>query len=146
MYSIERTLWGFKLTFDQTISNEGMQKWLKESQQALVGVKGNFGILVDMRTLRPLTTAAQNTMIDGQQMYKKAGMVRSVLILNGMGLTLQFRRLAIVSGVYQWERYIDGSSITNWEQVGIDWLTKEIDPDMSSGWLKSPLRQDRRLE
>ncbi|MCX6138795.1 MAG: hypothetical protein NTV54_15050 [Ignavibacteriales bacterium] len=129
MYSIERKPWGFKLTFSDTISDDEMKKWVKESQQALVGAPGKFGILVDMRNLKPLAQEAQNTMVGGQQLYKKAGMERSAVVLNSMAVTLQFKRLAKDSGIYQWERYIDAASKTNWEQVGIDWIGKGIDPD-----------------
>ena len=133
MYSIERQLWGFKLTFADTISNDEMQKWVIASQHALSRVSGNFGILVDMRSSKRLASQVEDTMIEGEQLYRRAGMVRSVVILNSMALTLQCRRLAQDSGIYERERYIDASSTTNWEQVGIDWLTKGIDPDLGIG-------------
>jgi hypothetical protein len=106
-----------------------MKKWVKESQGAPAGASGKFGIFVDMRALKPLSSEAQNLMVGGQQLYKKAGMERSVVILNSVALTLQFKRLAKDSGIYQWERYLDASSKANWEQLGIDWITKGTDPD-----------------
>jgi len=129
MHAIEKKPWGFKLTFGETILDDEMKNWAKESQHALVGATGKFGVFVDMRTLKPLAPEVQNTMVGGQQLYKRAGMERSVVILNSMAVTLQFKRLAKDSGIYQWERYIDASTKHNWEQAGIDWLTKGTDPD-----------------
>jgi hypothetical protein len=132
MYNLEKKPWGFKLVFAETISNEEMKRWVKESQNALFGAAGKFGILVDMRSLKPLSPDAQDTMVQGQQLFKKAGMERSAVILNSMALTLQFKRLAKESGIYVWERYIDASSHADWEQIGISWVTKGIDPDRKS--------------
>ena len=129
MHTITKQPWGYKLTFAEMINNEEMKQWVKESQHALIGVKGQFGVFVDMRALKPLAAETQNTMVEGQQLYKKGGMERSVVILNSMALTLQFKRLAKDSGIYQWERYIDASSKPTWEQAGLDWLTKGVDPD-----------------
>ncbi len=32
-------------------------------------------------------------------------------------------------GIYEFERYIDASSVADWEKVGIDWISNRIDPD-----------------
>lgn len=50
-------------------------------------------------------------------------------IVNTSIVKMQFKRIAQETGIYQWERYIDSSTIKDWEEVGIDWLTKSIDPD-----------------
>jgi hypothetical protein len=42
---------------------------------------------------------------------------------------MQFRRIGKETGIYEWERYIDASSVADWEKIGIDWLSKGIDPD-----------------
>ncbi len=42
---------------------------------------------------------------------------------------MQFKRIARETGIDQWERYINASATPNWEQVGIDWLTRAADPD-----------------
>jgi hypothetical protein len=47
-------------------------------------------------------------------------MDRSVVILANSVTTMQFRRIAQETGIYQWERYIDASKVTNWEEIAID--------------------------
>ncbi len=56
-------------------------------------------------------------------------MVRSVVIVDSALTKMQFQRIAKQTGIHAWERYIDASSITDWEKVGIDWINKGIDPD-----------------
>ena len=129
MYKIERQDYGFKLTFADFIKADEMRQWVEESKKALAGAPPAFGIFVDMRDLKPLPQDAQAAMQDGQKLYKQKGMQRSVVILNSTILTMQFKRIAKETGIYDWERYIDASSVPNWEKVALDWIKNEIDPD-----------------
>ncbi len=98
-------------------------------QKALTGSAKEFGVFVDMRTLKPVSPEAQEIMQTGQKMYKDNGMNRSVVVVNSAILKMQFQRIAKETGIYQWERYIDASSVENFEKVGLDWLVNSIDPD-----------------
>ncbi len=129
MYKIEKKDYGFKLTFGETIPVDEMKRWFDESKKALAGAGDGFGVFVDMRTLQPLLPEAQAVMRDGQALYKQKGMVRSVVILANPVITLQFKRIAKESGIYAWERYIDASSVANWEAVGVAWVRDGKDPD-----------------
>ncbi|MCK5165408.1 MAG: hypothetical protein KAQ72_16935 [Desulfobacula sp.] len=129
MYKIEKKDYGYKLTFDGFIKGEEMKLWVDESKKILAGAPKEFGIFADMRTLKPLPTDAQPLMQEGQMSYKKKGMVRSVVILNNAVTKMQFQRIAKETGIYEWERYVDASAINDWEKVGIDWISKGIDPD-----------------
>lgn len=51
------------------------------------------------------------------------------MILSDAITTMQFKRIAKETGIYEWERYINASATPNWEQAGADWLTKAADPD-----------------
>lgn len=68
-------------------------------------------------------------MEEGQKLFKQKGMTRSVVILNSPIVTVQFKRIAKETGIYNWERYLDASSTPDWEQKGRRWLTDGIDPD-----------------
>lgn len=129
MFSIEKKPWGFYLTFADSIHKDEMEKWVGESKKALIGHPKEFGVFVDMRKLKPLDEETQKVMVGGQQLYKAAGMNRSVVILDSIAVTLQFKRLARESGIYSWERYISAPENPHWEHIGVDWLTKGIDPD-----------------
>jgi len=129
MYQIQTTPYGFRLTFGGFIQLAEMQKWRDESKAALASAGKNFGVFVDMRTLKPLPPDAQVTMEEGQKLYKAKGMTRSVVIVDNAITRMQFKRIAHETGIDVWERYIDASAQANWEQLGIDWITSAKDPD-----------------
>ncbi len=111
------------------MSAEEMAQWLKESGQMLVDVCESFSVFVDMRTLVPLDTAGQAFIGEGQRLYKRAGMERSVVILKSPVIVMQFKQIAISSGICDYERYIDASAEPSWEQIGLDWILNGVDPD-----------------
>ncbi len=129
MYKIEKKDYGYRLTFGGFIKEDEMKKWLEESKVILPNGPKSFGVFVDMRTLKPLPPESQKHMNEGQKFYKKSGMVRSVVILASAITKMQFKRIAQETGIYEWERYIDEASTSNWEKVGLDWIKDGIDPD-----------------
>jgi len=129
MYNIEKNNYGFKLTFGGHINEEEMKKWVDDSRKSLASAPSSFGVLIDMRTLKPLNPEAQKHMQEGQKLYKGKGMVRSAVIVSSAVTKMQFQRIAKETGIYEWERYIDASSVGNWEKVAIDWIANGKDPD-----------------
>jgi hypothetical protein len=132
MYKIAKEKFGFQLTFEERVSLDEMKQWKEESKKALVGARGSFGVLIDMRTLRPggIQAEAQAVLVEGQGLYKKAGMERSCVILQSALIAMQFQRLAKESGIYAFERYIYASTHPDWRTKAIAWLENKIDPDL----------------
>ena len=129
MYKIERKTTGYLLTFEGFINRTEMDKWHDDSQKALAAERDSaFCVIVDMRNLQPLPPDAQARMVDGQQLYKQKGMNRSSVIVAGSVTASQFKRLAKDSGIYQWERYFDGSA-SGAMQKAIAWGRDAQDPD-----------------
>ncbi|MFZ5980073.1 MAG: hypothetical protein ACOYVF_05525 [Candidatus Zixiibacteriota bacterium] len=129
MYKIEKTDFGYFLTFAGDMDFEEMHQWFNESKEVLETASRSFGVFVDMRELQLLDPEAQKEMQTGQKYYKTMGMKRSVVILDNPVLTIQFKRIALQSGIYDTERYIDASAVSNWEEIGMDWVLHGIDPD-----------------
>jgi len=129
MYKIEKKPWGYKLTFGNVVSTEEMKKWVEDSKKTLMTAPSKFGNVIDMRTLKPLSPEAKAVMEEGQKLYKAKGMERSAVILSSAVLTLQFKRIAQESGIYQWERYIDAGKDPNPEKTAEEWVVNGKDPD-----------------
>jgi len=129
MYKIEKRSSGFFLTFGGYVKREEMDNWCSDSRGQLNGTSAPFGVIVDMRELKPLPADAQEVMVRGQKLYKEAGMQRSAVILNNAVTTMQFRRLAKESGIDAWERYYDASSEPKWEEKALSWIKSGIDPN-----------------
>ena len=129
MYGIEKKDYGYRLTFGGSIGAEEMAQWLIESEQVLAEQSGTFSVFVDMRTLIPLSREAQVYMEKGQKLYMQKGMERSIVIVSSPATAAQFRRIAGETKIARWERYIDASSVPDWEEIGLNWIIKAIDPD-----------------
>ena len=129
MYKIERKNYGYKLTFGGFMLVDEVKNWVADSRRILIPANGKFGVFVDMRTLKPLPGDAQVFMQEGQHLYQAKGMIRSVVILANVITKIQFQRIGRETGIYERERYIDIESKPNWEQVGLNWIIKGLDPD-----------------
>jgi hypothetical protein len=128
MYKIETTAYGFRLTFGGLISKPEMERWVGDSQSALKSAPVSFGVLIDMRTLTPLSPDVRDVMQKGQALFKKAGMQRSCVVLESSILTYQFKEIAKQSGIYAFERYVSAST-PGWENLAVSWIRNAADPD-----------------
>jgi len=129
MYKIENTDYGFRLCFDGYMKKPEMEQWLSDSQANLRGAPQSFGVLIDMRTLKPLPEDAREVMQQGQALYKRAGMQRSCVVLNSATLTFQFKNIAQSSGIYAFERYLSAPDVPDWEKKAVVWVQSGADPD-----------------
>lgn len=129
MWNISRQSFGFVLTFDGSLGADELRQWQAQSRAELkTPPSGTWGVVVDMRTLQPLSAEAQAVMVQGQQLYRAAGMKRSAVVLNDPVATMQFRRLARESGIDAWERYINAGTTTNWQTVAKRWVVEAAEP------------------
>jgi len=129
MYKIEEQDWGYRITFGRITTSNELLRWLRESEKILESKQGEFFVFVDMRTLVPLDRKAQKIMHEGQSLYRRNGMLRSVVILSSPVIAAQFRRIGGETGIGRWERYIDASTVADWEEVGMNWLLHAVEPD-----------------
>ena len=130
MYKIEHVDIGFKLTFAGIVTKEDLAHWFEESRRALTMCKKPFGVIVDMRNLDLLPPDVQAEIVKGQMLYRNGGLQRSAVVLSDPILTMQSMRLAKESGIYNYERFIDASSDTQWEKHAEDWVAFGVDPDL----------------
>lgn len=127
MYKVEKTQYGVKIVFSGLISENEMKQWFEESKK--LSLPSEFGVIVDMRELKPLAKEAQHYLEEGQKYYQSKGMKRSSVIVSSAIVKMQFQRLAKETGIYQFERYIEPSQ-PNFEIVAQKWISSGIDPDI----------------
>jgi hypothetical protein len=130
MHNISKQSYGYQLIFGGKIDLAEMNRWQDESRRALIGAPKSFGVLIDMRELHPgdLAADAQPVMVNGQLMYRKAGMERSCVILQSATVTMQFQRLARESGIDAYERYISAAAHPDWQARALGWIERKVDP------------------
>lgn len=129
MYKIEKRNNIYYITFSGSITEEEMQKWYEESESLLKNASGTCFVIVDMRSMKPLSDKSQAILKKGQSAYKIKGMKRSAVILESTVLTMQLKRIGQETGIYAWERYIDASKDKDFLKTAEAWVEKEIDPD-----------------
>lgn len=129
MYKLESKTFGYALTFSGYITREEMEAWVQESRTALSRGSTRFGVLVDMRGLKPLPAPVKAVMEEGQRLYKAAGMTRSAVILDSHLIAMQFKSIAKETGIYEWERYLSTADQPNWETLAMHWIRSGTDPD-----------------
>ncbi len=129
MYLIESKPFGFSLRFEGSISAAEMQEWVEASKEVLKTAPKHFGVLADLRSLKPLVPESKVVMEVGQKLYKSAGLTRSVVILDSSLLAVQFKNIAWATGIYEWERYITASEHADWNELALNWIMSGIDPD-----------------
>lgn len=129
MYKIQTARHGFTLTFAGTLYSEELRHWLEESERALAKCTEPFGVIVDMRNSLPLGPEARALILQGQQLYRKAGLMRSAVILKSSSTARQFRQLAKDSLIYKNERYFDASRDENCVLHALDWVMSQVDPE-----------------
>jgi len=130
MIRIEQKPYGYKLIYSGLISIEGIQKWLKESEELFENAPESFGVLVDMQKMEILPVNCQSAMLEGQKLYKKMGMLRSVVIVKDKLTAMQFRLMAQKTGIYENERYINAADNQNWEKDGLNWILNSVEPEV----------------
>lgn len=129
MNKIEKKSYGYKITLAGSVSPDEMLQWVAASKEALTSSPPKFGVVVDMRDLKPLTPEAQNHMQEGQKLYKGKGMTRSAVIVASAVLAMQFKRIANETGIYEWERYVSAAQTSDFEKVAENWVSNGVDPD-----------------
>ncbi len=130
MYKIERKESGYFLKFAGSIDPKEMQNWYEDSLKHLNAEKSNsFGVIINMKDLMPLSIEASSIMKKGQALYKTNGMKRSAVILNSEKLCSQFKMIAVQSGIFTTEKYINAQQSPDYVEKAIAWVKDGIDPD-----------------
>jgi hypothetical protein len=131
MYSITKTPFGVKFTFQQTVDAAEMQRWAEKAAQLLPSLQKGFGLLVDNRQLRPggMAPDAQRILQQMQASYKAHGMLRSCVILQSAAVTMQLEQAAQDAGTGSWERFLNAAALPDWEQRAVHWICDGIEPN-----------------
>lgn len=131
MYRIDKEEFGFQLTFGGMISLDEITHWRIEAVRSLVGIQKSFGVIYDLRTLQrnDLAPEVQEALAEGRELFQRAGMRRSCVILDDGSVIAQYRRFARQNRSRYYERYINASEDRFWRAKAIGWIENDIEPD-----------------
>jgi hypothetical protein len=121
MYKIEKTNYGVKFTFSGLVDEQEMKRWAQDVVAGTKALQKGFCVFMDMRGMHPLPRDAWLVMQKAQERAAKAGMARSVQVVDEPITSMQFKRFARTTGISDRERQIDASSVPDWEKAAMDW-------------------------
>ena len=132
MYRIEAESWGVIITFAENVTPEEARRYDEDLVPIRAKLAGKqWGVICDCQNLGVLQPGAQEILKKSQEDGKKSGMLRSCVILAAPIPIMHAKRFAKETGIYEWERYLNGHTNPNWKQQALDWVIKGIDPEMS---------------
>ena len=127
MYSIEQTHYGVKLVFSDFIGPEEMTRYKADFRKALDSLPNQFGLMSDMRSLKPLPQESQD-ILSANPEWTANRIVRSATIIDSMLIKMQARRLATEWKQNESKRLVDASKHANWEEIAIAWIADGKEP------------------
>lgn len=129
VYTIEKTRYGIRLSFDGMMTEEIAKNFAKEFMEVLNSTTGEIGILMELSKGKPMPPGAQAAVNECYQAVLQRGLTRSANIVASALMKAQMTRRAREFGTYSRTRYIDATAEADPEQVALDWLERGIDPD-----------------
>jgi len=132
MYKVETTEYGIKLAVSGVISLDEANEWLLEYREKLVEVitrNEPFGHMVDLRGFEPTSPEVQEVTKVCMSEFVRGGGQRSAVILDNAIASMQIRRLALETGIYKLERYIDAKKYPNAEDRAYAWIVGGVNPN-----------------
>ncbi len=128
MYAIENTAFGFRLTFSGRMEVDEFECWLVDSSRVLASALSRFGVLSDMRFMGTLLPKCQDILIRGQRAFRARGLERSAVVASKGYVLTQLRMIALMSGTYDGERYLDATAGSVWESEARAWIVSGQEP------------------
>ena len=104
MIKIEEQSFGYKIIFSGIITHQEVENWLDEAEQVLAKSQMHFSVFIDMQEMEILPVSCREEMYEGQKLFKRLGMDRSVVIVRDKLTAMQFRLIAQKTGIYSQER------------------------------------------
>jgi len=127
MFSIKETSYGLRIVLGDTIQESEMAKWAEFVTASLRNQKRPFGVLIDLRTLKPLTPAAAEQLQQTAKNFLRAGLERTTMVYDSALLKLQFKRLSAEAGLASLARFVD-AGLPDWEDRAQAWVVNGKEP------------------
>jgi hypothetical protein len=127
------TEYGLRTTAPGFITPPEAQAWFSDLQAKVAAKRGkSFGLIVDIRGQKANPPETQAIINKAMQWLKQNGLQRSVVVLDSAVARVQIMRIAKETGMYEYERYMDASKDTKWEEKALAWIVHGTDPDASA--------------
>ena len=139
MYNVKKTTYGFRLTVGVGFNKDEMGLFLADVALMRTEFGEDFSGFIDARVMIAIDNETKNALKKLEEAIRNMGCNRFAVILKSPVVLAQLKQVAFDSGISKCERYIDAAKNDNWEQLGLDWAVKAIEPiENITGPVKQP--------
>ena len=128
MHEITKEKYGVKIVVAGLISDDEVESAISELKNIFMQMKGEYCAIVDIRDCKAVTEKGQKIISEAMMFSRESEILRSAIIVSNPVAAAQYRRMAIESGIYNRQRYIEASVFENWEELALDWINNGVDP------------------
>ena len=132
MYNIEKTYYGFYITFKGRMSEAEAMQFVEEVENILPTLDKPWSSIIDLRTWVPAKPTVLKSLWQAEQLSKNHGLQRRAIIAHSPVVKGQASQLSFASETHDLERFIDASKIENWEEQAIGWAAHGVEPTTTS--------------
>lgn len=129
MYQIEETPYGMHVVFEGFLQKDEMEGWTRDVDPVANGRKDEFAAFVDLRGAKAFPKDAREVLFEKLIDLTQRGLGRQAIVITNPITKIQATRMAKEAGMHELVRFIDASSVDDWEGQALEWIQKGIDPD-----------------
>ena len=138
MYIIEKTYFGFHITFEGQMSEAEAAQFKAEVENIVPSLKQPFSTIIDLRTWIPAEPRVLTLLQQAEQLSKNHGLQRRAIIVHSPVIKGQAVQLSFTSETNELERCINASNVEDWEKQAIAWAVHGVEPTPVSSVVSSP--------
>ena len=138
MYKIEKTNYGYHITFSGLMSEAEAVQFKTEVEGILPSLKQPWSSVIDLQTWVPAGPEILMLLHQVEQLSKNHGLQRRAIIVRSPVVKAQAAQLSFISETDAFERRIDASKVDNWEEQAIAWAVHGVEPTAASSVVSSP--------
>jgi hypothetical protein len=128
MYRIEKTDYGFYITFSGRMSEAEAVQFKEEVENMLPSLAQSWSSIIDLRTWIPAEPKVLMFLEQVERFSRDHGLKRRAIIAHSPVIKSQASQLSFVSETNDLERFIDASKVENWEELAVGWAAHGVEP------------------
>ncbi|MBN1212369.1 MAG: hypothetical protein JXA92_07305 [candidate division Zixibacteria bacterium] len=128
MKKIESTIYGFKITASGITEPEEMEQLKFEIIHTLAEHNRPFSLIIDIRDLVPLSPELVEIVKEIQISCRKMSLERAAIVVKSPVLIQQAAQIGFESITSKYDRIIDASKNSDWEEVAFAWAANAVEP------------------
>jgi hypothetical protein len=138
MYKIEKTYYGFYITFSGIMNDAEAAQFKAEVEGILPSLRKSWSSVIDLQNWIPAEPKIQKLLSQVERLSKNHGLQRRAIILRSPVINAQVTRLSFKSKTNEIERRINASKVENWKEQAIAWAVHGAEPTAPSAAISSP--------